>query len=218
MREFHERELVNILIETLKHQGVSEDSIALEWPIESNGHHYRVDLAIIDKLLNKPIALFEIKSRKDRKREKDAEFQLKRYASLLKNQDIPLFVVYPNESKDTPLEITRIKQDPDDADSYDFFSSDQIPKISILKNSARQKTLFELLNEKENAIKNFQLVCWILGFGSLVILILNLTGFLVLKTEQIALIGVVLGLFLLPFASKIKIPGLEFERLKDAEQ
>jgi hypothetical protein len=33
-----------------------------------------------------------------------------------------------------------------------------------------------------------------------------------------ALIGVVFGLFLLPFASKIKILGFEFERVKEAEK
>jgi len=213
MKEYHEKELINKLIENLKIQGVSEDSIALEWPIDNR---HRVDLAIIDKILNKPIAIFEIKGRKDKRRDDDAKSQINRYASLLKDQNIPLFIVFPSQNEDDSLEITRVKQDSDDEGLLEFYSSDQIPNMAILKNSARQKTLFDLLKEKENAIKNFQLVCWLMGFCCLIILLLNIANIVVLTTERIALIGVVLGLFLLPFASKIKILGFEFERVKDA--
>jgi hypothetical protein len=215
MNESHEKEQVNKLIETLKSQGVSEDSIALEWPLDNQ---HRVDLAIIDNVLNKPIALFEIKRRRDKRTESQAEFQIKQYASILKDQNIPLFIVFPSQEKAGSLDISRVKQELDETEDYELYSSDQIPNISVLTNSARQKTLFDLLKKKENAVENFQLVCWVMGVCSLVILLLNFANILPLSAERIALTGVVFGLFLLPFASKIKILGFEFERVKDAEK
>jgi len=41
---------------------------------------------------------------------------------------------------------------------------------------------------------------------------------LALTPERIALFGVIFGLFLLPYASKLKIFGFEFERIKNAEK
>jgi|GEM_PF-5480389 len=189
MRGYRDGDLVNKLIETLKKQGVTEDSIVLEWPIN---HRHRVDLAIIDKVLNKPIALFEIKQTRDKKTVACAESQVKKYASILDEQNIPLFIVFPDPKNDGFLDITQVKfelvkKEPEKTelkekiglkDSFEIIverkedqlktSQDQIPNISVLTNSARQKTLFELLKKKENAIENFQLVCWIMGFSSLV--------------------------------------------------
>jgi hypothetical protein len=242
MREYCDGELINKLIETLKEQGVSEDSIALEWPIDKK---HRVDLAIIDDILNKPIALFEVKGRKDKKSVDSAEQQVRNYASILNEQNVPLYFVFPDPSNDSHLEIIQIKQESlknvktekvGIKDSLEIKgecradttlaakleieqpSSDQIPNISVLTNSARQKTLFDLLKKKENAIQNFQVVCWVLGICSLIILILDFANTLPLTPARIALLGVIFGLFLLPFASKIKIFGFEFERIKNAEK
>ncbi|MFA4825649.1 MAG: hypothetical protein WC593_10890 [Methanoregula sp.] len=243
MREYRDGELINKLIETLKQQGVSEDSIALEWPIDNK---HRVDLAIIDDILNKPIALFEVKGRKDKRSVDSAEQQVRNYASILNEQNIPLFIVFPDPSNDSHLEISQVKQEPANnvkltekigiknsvelkgecrtstsvtakLESEKTFS-DQIPNISVLANSARQKTLFDLLKKKENAIENFQFVCWGMGGFGILVLLLNFANILVLTPERIALFGVVFGLFLLPFASKIKIFGFEFERIKNAEK
>jgi len=54
-----EKDLLFSLIKYLTSHGYPEEALALEWKV---GQKYRVDLAVIEPVTNKPIALFELKS------------------------------------------------------------------------------------------------------------------------------------------------------------
>jgi hypothetical protein len=63
-----------------------------------------------------------------------------------------------------------------------------------------------------DAIDTFQLTCILLSLTVIVIFGLDVAGVVQLTVKQFALAGVAGALLVLPFAAKLKMLGVEFER------
>jgi len=72
----------------------------------------------------------------------------------------------------------------------------------------------ETANERKKVIDWFFIVCWICA-GVIALLLFFKIPF---SGSELILIGAIIGLVLLPFASKFKFLGLEFERLSKEDK
>ena len=81
------------------------------------------------------------------------------------------------------------------------------------RNSRLSEKIEDKKKNKEKKIDYFKWICWILAFLILVIFILKRIGWLNIDSVDFAFIGSIVGLILIPYSNKMKILGVEFERL-----
>lgn len=202
-----ETELIRNLAEYLLSHGYPEDSIIIEWRISKK---YSVDLAVIDPKSKKPVALFELKRTKSAITISVAKEQLKRYIDELGATQIPVYIVFP--SKLEPYfelyYITSVKDD-------ELIKIDQFPTFTNFKTSILSKELSKTEKSRTNTLKYFKGVCWVLASILIILIVLDFHDTINITVERLAIIGLIVGLIIIPFASKLKVIGLEFERYKD---
>jgi hypothetical protein len=205
-----EKNVILKLISYLKEYGYPENSFALEYKIP--GTNYRADLVIIDPKTNIPIMMFELKSRKSKEFIARGRDQLNKYLGSLPDNSIPTYLVFPKESEPF-FEIINVHKPDDDPDRNDISNFDfKAIRTSVLSEKAKDAE-----DKKKAEIDNFLKVSWLLAFLVLVLLIIKKLVNFTLDTVDMALIGSVLALILIPFASKIKFLGIEFERINKAK-
>jgi hypothetical protein len=209
-----ERDTATRLIEYLKTHGYPENSIAVEYQI---GDRYRVDVAILDLKKNIPIQLFEIKSMKTPEMIRMGTEQVQKYVSYLKNKNIPVYLVFP---KDEAPFLEIIKIDPQNLKSLREVSEETsfIPNYIAQRNSRIAEEADIVSKKKEKVIDTFKIICWIVAGITLVIGVLSKLKVIDLDATDLTIIGAVIALILIPFASKLKILGVEFERLTDRDK
>lgn len=195
------------LIDFLISHGYPKESLMIEWPIDER---YRADLAVVDPQTNKPVALFELKRKKT-----DASFnlairQLESYSNALGKEKVPLYVVF-EKTGIPPFEIYYFQKD---ENKSDIIKISKVPDFLVIKNTIRSKMLAKKEAEQKSTLNYFQIICWIVAFLLFILLILDFKGIILINAERLALIGAIIGLIIIPFARRLKILGLEFERLK----
>lgn len=205
-----EQDTLIALIEYLKEHGYPESCLAIEWPVGK----YRVDLAVLDPDTKEPVAIFELKNRRTNEIEMLGKKQLATFLNAMGKTNLPAYLVY-GSSGDPPFEIQRVKfKEAESKDIVTTFSAESIPTFNTLKISNRNFKIAET-REKLNEIidKYFFVVCFICAFSLILVLYGTLFKKILVSTQDLILIGATVALILLPFASKIKFLGLEFERL-----
>jgi hypothetical protein len=206
-----EKDLLLALIGYLTSHGYPEESLVLEWRV---GEKLRVDLAVIEPTTNKPIALFELKREKNPATLNMAVRQLEAYTRALpENQVVPTYIVFPNNS-DPPFEIYHLRKNHSDANGELTARIDRVPDYSVLKSSKIRKEILETEKQRKSTLDGFQVVCWILAVGLVALLGCEFAGWVKLSPERLILIGALIGLIIVPVASKLKILGVEFERYR----
>lgn len=196
--------VANFLIE----HGYPEDSIILEWKITER---YRIDMAIIDNKSKKPVALFEFKRQKQSQSDNMAIEQLKQYAEALGDSTIPLYVVFGSDQP-PGFELYFLTEE----DGNEILKTiPQFPPFTYFKNSFISKLLSKKEKEKTDTYNWFQIICWILAFLVALLLFFDFMGCLEITTERLGIIAVIIALVVFPFARKLKILGVEFERLQE---
>lgn len=209
-----ERYTAEKFIKYLKAHGYPESSIAVEYQLDGR---YMVDIAILDMNKNIPIQLFEIKSEKSPEMIKIGKEQLKKHLSFLKNKNIPTYLVFP-KGKEPFFDIVNINT------SYILHRQEINENNTFVLNYHAQRNariaeeVENVKNKKENVVDNFKVTCWILAFIALIIGILVKLKIFGLDTTDLIIISIVIALILVPFASKLKILGIEFERLKSDDK
>ncbi|MDR0515578.1 MAG: hypothetical protein LBH25_00865 [Fibromonadaceae bacterium] len=208
-----EKNIVEIFIRYLKERGYPEDSIGVEYKI---GKNYRVDVAILDRKQNIPIQLFELKINNSERSKKNGRVQLERSRTILKDKDIPAYLVFPkNESPYFEvLDIDSEKKDDSEGISNENFLifNYQAQRNKVLYKKAENKK-----QEKENTINVLKIVSYLLGVFVLVLAILSKVELFKMYPEDLVMLSLLIVLFLIPHASKIKILGIEFERLTESK-
>lgn len=205
-----DKDLLIAVINFLLQHGYPKDSLVMEWPI---GQRYRADLAVVDPDTNKAIALFEFKRVKNPDSIKMALRQLEAYTTAMGDDQVPTYVVFGKEG-DEPFEIYHIEKGVDDKETLSSVALKKIPDFSIFKNSKIRKSIEQAEKERERAIDYFLIICWILAIGGIVLLVVDFMGLIKITAERLSLIFLIMILFVIPFASKLKILGVEYERLK----
>lgn len=209
-----DEDLLLSLIDFLLAHGYPKNSLVMEWPIRGR---YRVDLAVVDPDTNKAIALFELKRKKRPETLKMALRQLEAYSKALGDEQVPTYVVFGKEG-DPPFEIYYLQKEGLERSENQPIRINKVPDFSIFKTSRFRKIVSQTEKKRKKTLNSFQIVCWVAAFFVSVLLILDFSNILDITPERLALVGVVAGLVIIPFASKLKLLGIEFERLREKEK
>lgn len=215
-----EIDFLDSFVKLLKTNGYPENSLNIEPSIVGFGKNLKPDLVIVDPDSNKPLAIFELKRLPSEEHLNGAIQQLKHYSKAMKNVEIPLFAVFipSNENvSDSDFKIFKIFSELNFYER-DFEELKKIPDYTLLKNSQLTKEITKVAEEQEQTIDYFQMLCWV---GAIFVFLIFLAAIFKLFTvdlQILALIGVIVGLFILPYANKLKILGFEFERLTDIKK
>lgn len=205
-----ERNAMKEFINYLKEHGYPENSLATEYAINSR---LRADLVVIDPLTSIPIMIFELKSQKTKHLVEIGKEQLRMFLKALPDSTIPAYLVFPKV--DQPyFEVLRVNlcndntTETENIDSIDYNSQ----RIARLSEKAKKTE-----TEKKETIDNFRILAWVLAALMAVLLALKKIFSFGLDATDLLLVGGVVGLALIPFASKAKFLGIEFERYSKAK-
>jgi hypothetical protein len=211
-----EKDTLNALISYLKEHGYPPESFAIEFPIGRKGR-YRVDLAILDPDTQEPIALFEVKQQRTTSTEDMGRRQLKSYLSALEVKSIPTYLVFLRVGT-PPFEIIRVYITEDEiTKSQEETKSAEIPTYETLTKSERNLSALVKKKAHKRQVDQFTAVSLILAAFVIGLLISDLTGKLTISATELTLLVIFIGLVLVPWASKIRFAGIEFERLRKKE-
>jgi hypothetical protein len=206
----NERDITNHLVAFLKSQGYPQDTIFYERRISD---HKIIDLAVIDIIANRYIALFEVIRTKSEDKISIAKEQIKNYAKALKDDSIPLYIVTSIEQNPYFQIYSLAKLDGKDV----LELVDQMPSFASLRSRSISKEKNHIKEENRKTLDWFKYMCWFLAAAIVVLLILDFRGNIKLSPERLGVIAIISALAILPYAKKLNILGLEFERLqKDA--
>lgn len=205
-----EKDVMIRFIEYLKEHGYPQNSLATEYRI---GEKYRADLVVIDPITSIPIMIFELKSRKSQQLIERGKEQLRMYLKELPDSTIPAYLVFPKENPPY-FEVLRINSNEYNNDELETIESIDYGSQRIARLSEKAK---DVEMKKKDVMDKFQWIAWVLAFLIAVLLIFKKVFAFSLDTVDLTLIGGVVGLVMIPFASKIKFIGIEFERLNKAK-
>lgn len=205
-----EKQTLDNLIDYLKEHGYPDSSFAIEYKL---GKH-RIDLAIIDPDTQIPIIVFEIKSKKSRESIEFGKRQIESYIRNLPDTSVPAYLVFPKE--EAPFfEVQRIIFD---SEKNQLIVETVIDKSQLDFAMQKQSRISERIEknqeERTSTIDKFKWISWLLAFIVLVIGVLNKFKIVNIDATDLAIIGACIGLIILPFSSKLKFLGMEFERFE----
>lgn len=191
-------------------------AIAFEYKVSQSASQGIVDIAIVDKVTNEPLSIFELKmfrgSSSDNQLRQQGQMQLLKYINGIGNPQIPAYLVIAKSIID--YEILPFEAD---ENGKRVLSSpiplESLTPYTILSNSSRTSAIGSKEQEIKKTTDWFKVVCWICAMIVVALTICDNVGLVTISTTQLALIGVAIALVLIPFSSKLKILGIEFERL-----
>ncbi len=160
-----------------------------------------VDLAITDSDTNDIIALFEVKSSKRSNTDKDVINQLKSYTKTLEHE-VQKYAVFGENDQ---IKIYGVKDD-----SLEELGS--IPNYKSLEAVNRQEKNIKLEKSKKTTLADIRIACGVGFVLVLIVIILDFLNIYHVSPERLALIGIIIALLIIPFSSKLKILGIEYER------
>lgn len=210
-----EIDIHDFFVKYLIENGYPENSINIDQIIYHPERTCKPDIIIVDPYSNTPLAIFELKKNKTEKTFSIAADRLIMYSRGLNNPDIPLYAVFPKMTDDKSLgfEFFTINCSDDNKKIDNTKKNEKPPDYKILKNSRLTKEISKISNEQEKTIDYFQIMCWISAIFVFFALLADIFNYIKIDLQRLSLTGVIVGLFILPYASRLKILGFEFERL-----
>ena len=203
------------LLEYLVDGGIPKSTIVFEWQVRPG---IVVDLAIIDPETQKPLIVFEIKSKLTEETKRTAESQLDRYAAALSDPRTLYFAVFPSGPKIEPIKFFMYSRadrtlEPLPTDMKRLSSS-----IRVLMNTSTQKEIKDKTDKRKNVTSIFHLLCWGLGCLLVLLLILDFSQIISLTPIRVTVIGLIVVLILAPYATEVSILGNTIKRLKNGRK
>lgn len=207
----NESEMARNFIDYLKNNGYPEESITAEYAISEN---IRADIVIIDPSTRIPVQLFELKKIKNKSTIDYGIKQIKASLSQLENKNIPAYIVFPSDEDDHNFEIIDMNSIKPIEESP---INQAINKSTILNYKAQKNAR---INEEANIVKGkkkttldiFSFICWFIAFCLVLVIIMTKLKMFSIDANDMIIIGAIIALVLMPFASKLKVLGIEFER------
>lgn len=191
----------------LKRSGYKKRYVVTDYILDNRVY----DIVITSPYIDKPIAVFEIKSLDNSdtiKREKSM------YSSFVKRfGEIQYIVII---AAGTPKEkIYRLEMNNNDIESREI---DKIPKYKELENSFKRKYPIHTIRRDIIRKKGYlKIICWIIvPLVALLILVLDGLDIFTLNTNRLILIGAVWGIIIFPCVERISVKDLDiiFEQNK----
>ncbi len=209
-----EPDLAKRFIQYLLEHNYPQESIATEFRIDD---YHRVDVAVIDPKYKSPIQIFEFIRRKYENQLGIELAQLRKYRKILNNGDIPAYLVLPKES--TPFfEIISIDENLTGTHKNTKIHHGLTLNYGFQKAARSSETLNKIKKNKRSAVNKFQWACWTLALLLSILFGVVKIKPLTIEANDLALIGGIAGLIVIPFSNRIKILGIEFEREHKAHQ
>ena len=206
-------ELEAKVAEFLEARGYPPDSVVLEPRVESKSGKrvLRPDFLILDPKREERLAIIEAKAFYPGKNRRNIQDQLLGYATALAEPGTETFLVTPDEAGGGIL-FHRLNEDGEleDFPATDFprFQALVANKLAAGKESVEQR--------QEEAADDFKERCSLIAGVAFAIVatdfFLALRDIEVLNPERLAVLGVIAVLLVVPYAAKLKVLGLEWER------
>ncbi|MFA4831634.1 MAG: hypothetical protein WC618_05750 [Patescibacteria group bacterium] len=196
------------LVKLLVSKGYPESSFNFEWKQGMLGY----DLAVIDPRSSELLAIFELKVESavvistEKLREK-----IKKYAALVSKISVPLYIVSAVQGGNL-FAIHKLIYQTKESNFPEFLEVENLPDFNTLKNTV-------LVLKKKEYVNWLKVGSWIFSGLFLILLIFEWWGKIVITYPRLILIGIICGLFLVPYAYKLKILNFfEFERVKKEKE
>ncbi|EJE4561557.1 hypothetical protein BWI06_RS23055 [Vibrio parahaemolyticus] len=205
----NEVELIDSLYKKLLDAGYPKDSIKLEYSVpNTNGKYTYIDVAIVEPTSGGVLAIYEVKSSKSGKIYREQIEQLASLAKLFPNA--PQCFVYAKEGHEETLGVVNPNQ-------LRVLFLDAPPTYDSLKlNNTTRKQLIKR-QESRKVLDTFVVTCYVLAALMAIILVLDILEIYSFNAQQLGLLSVIGALVIAPHAAKVKVLGLEFERLKSSD-
>ncbi len=208
-----EKNTIKNLIEYLVKHRYPKDSFSLEYKLANNCY---VDLAVIDRELNIPVLLFEVKSRKTESSIKFGNRQLEQDLAYLEDKSTPAYLVFP-KSNAPFFELQRVNSQLSEIGSNPVGNPEDIlGDFDYYRNTGISQKKNEKQEEQDKKVEVFSYVCWILAVVLVIFAILvNLKKIEIDQTAGLICLLAIM-LILAPFVQSIKILGFEINQFDKA--
>ena len=205
----NEIELQNKFVDYLiKNKGYSEDSLRRELILPKGA---RADLVSLNPSDNTITAIFEFKNKTSESILKSAALQALRYKILLGGKNVPAFVITPSINENLEFDIYDVT-DSGELEALDF---NNFPTYASLLSSVKALNKAQNKTDTKDTIDKFKMMCFVFSGIIFIILILDIMKIFCLTSQQLTLLGVSIAIALIPYATKLKILGVEFERFEN---
>lgn len=213
--ELH-KNTANAFIQYLKQHGYPDDNIVTEW----GDQQHRIDIAILDENRNFPVAIYEVKGRKDKRTIENGISQLKKYQKFIgyptetglvfPMDEAPYFKFYNTNEYMGMANYKTFKERQFDASRVD---KDEVKPYRSVSNSAEPKIKVQQRKRKEKYLDWLKIVSWgIMCPLIIVLLILELLNLYEFTTERLVVLGVLLLIIVLPFYKEISFKGVTVKK------
>lgn len=174
---------------------------------------FRPGFAINDPERDQRLAYFEVKGAISRANQHEMFEQIKAYADAARG--IPVYLATPARSPtfEEPFDFYFV----DKENQVQVFPKELFPTFRSLASDAVASRK-EKVEESRETTKDFlQWACWILAVLTVILGVADFfferTGVELISGTRLTLFGVAIALVIIPFAQKLKILGVEYERL-----
>jgi len=210
--EFSEKDIVDNFIKFLKEEKkYPDESIIQEFSLSEfeNNSRNRADLVLFDAKNKQYIGLVEFKRKIDQKTKSNAVRQVLSYLKLMGNPDLHTYLVGFESNNRLAIYVLNSENEWTEIKKENFANYESVTASVITNTKERIK------QTKEKNVDRFKVICLILAFITFVLLVLSICNVFELSANEMALLGATVALIIIPYAAKLKILGVEFERNKD---
>lgn len=212
---FSEARFAEEFAKFLKQKGYPEESLIYQPTLFAEGkQRYRPDFAIVDPERQERLAIIEVKGSLDDRLRRSATTQLQSYARALENEAIDVFLAVPVSEINATSQFGFYKLS-EDGELIEF-SIDEFPHFrSLIANKVATKK--EILDrETEETTDSFKTICFSIAAIVAVLFVADVVlqsfGITLLSTERLSVLGIAIALMTLPFVTKLRGLGFEYER------
>ena len=202
----NELQLRSMFVKNLANEkGYADSSLRAELLLPKNA---RVDLVSLNTDDDTITSIFEFKSTTSNRTLKDAASQLLNYKKLLGGTNVPAYIVTPSDGDEALFNIYAVT----DSGELEFIKFSDFPSYITLISSEKALNKSKNKAETKDTIDKFKMLCFSISIITLILLVLDIADTLKLTSGQLSLLAISIALALIPFAAKLKILGIEFER------
>lgn len=204
-----ERNTILRFVDFLKERGYPESAIIVDYPV---GRNYHADVAILGQEKNRPIQIFELKTRRFERSIQAGISTLKKSRSFLGDGYVPAYIIFSEEKAqylelidlDNPKEV--IVLNGENKKEYSIFDYKSLDNKKILKDKQIEE------QKKKKTVDLFRWISWSLGILVFILIGCSIYGCLQIDSNDLILIAYLIGLAWAPFVSTLEISGLGFKR------
>lgn len=186
----------------LESSGIPKEAVVRDWAI---GDRYRADMAILDVATKSPIAVIELRNSANQQAIDSARRQLESFAQAIGNPNLRQYLGHLRGDRVILYKLHGINGPEDLVESG-------IPDFAQMVAAGRARNLTDKQTERRAKTDHFKWICWAMAVIIVVVLVIDFFEWYPLTEERMALIGAAAALVVIPFAGKLKMLGVEFER------